>query len=58
MLTRTVSVSSQHAKTIWTNNSVDWFKLCNIRQSAFTRISGNMKVCSEFLFISIRINQA
>ena len=57
MLTRTVSVSSQHARTKWTNNSVDWFKLCNIRQSDFKHISGNMKVYSEFLFISIRINQ-
>ena len=35
---------------LWTN-SVGWFKLCNIKQSAVTGISGNMKVCSEFFFI-------
>ena len=36
---------------LWTN-SVDWFKFCNIRQSTFTDILGNMmKVCSELFFI-------
>ena len=42
---------------LWTN-SVGWFSVCNIRQSAHTGISGNIKVCSEFFFIIVRINQA
>ena len=57
------SAGSQHAcsRTMddgqWTN-SVGWFSLCNIRQSALTGISGNMKVCSELFFIVVRTNQA
>ena len=38
--------------------SVGWFNLCNIRQSALTGISGNMKVCSQLFFIIVRITQA
>ena len=56
------SAGSQHAcaRTIvlWTNG-VGWFNPCNIRQSALTGISGNLKACSElFFFIIVRINQA
>ena len=39
-------------------NSVDWFNLCNINQSAITGISANMKVCSELFFIIVGTNQA
>ena len=35
-----------------------WFNLCNIKQSALTGILRNMKVCSELLFIIVRINQS
>ena len=42
---------------LWTK-SVGWFKSCTIRQSAFMGISGNMEVCSELFFITVRINQA
>ena len=41
----------------WTN-SVGWFNLCNIRQSALTGISGNLNVCSELFFTIVRITQA
>ena len=39
-------------------NSVDWFNLCNINQSAITGISANMKVFSELFFIIVGTNQA
>ena len=42
---------------LWTN-SVGWFNLYNIRQSALAGISGNLNVCSELLFTVVRINQA
>ena len=44
-----LNISGQiNASELWTN-SVGWFNLCKIRQSALTGTSGlgNMKVCSE-----------
>ena len=47
-MVRTIWVSStQHTRTMEQYNSVSWFKLCIIRQSAFTGISGNMKVKNQ-----------
>ena len=47
-MVRTVWVSStQHTRTMEQYNSVSWFKLCIIRQSALTGISGNMKVKNQ-----------
>ena len=36
-------------------DSLAWFKLCKIRYSAFRNISGNMRICSQFLLSLLKI---